>query len=395
MNCIDKRTARRWLGPVLFWCVFCGNPIAAAPLSVDVSDAPIRTVLEGLAKSGGINLVVDDTVQGSMTLHLENVTAEEAIKAIVAGQNLYYNRGGAIASITAGREQRGVKRLYTWALQHAEPAEVAEAVRAAIPAEQVRTYAGTNRIVIGGTPAEAAAVGRLVEVLDREAAQADVEVEVVSLTQDAMKELGLDWSWGGVPGGPGRSGLFSFEGKVRALLTEGKAKLLARPHLLAANGKEAKILIGDRIPVLTEHEKGQESVTTTEYRDAGIQLVYTPRIHDDGSVTAKIDAEVSTPVLVPQLKAYRIATRQVTTEVRMEPGKTLVIGGLINREDVENFRKIPLLGDLPVLGRLFRSHYRSQKETEIVILIRLRSKEETKVPEEYDTLRQRRVNVVQ
>lgn len=79
----------------------------------------------------------------------------------------------------------------------------------------------------------------------------------------------------------------------------------------------------------------------------------------------------------------------------MEPGKTLVIGGLINREDVENFRKIPLLGDLPVLGRLFRSHYRSQKETEIVILIRLRSKEETKVPEEYDTLRQRRVNVVQ
>ena len=140
--------------------------------------------------------------------------------------------------------------------------------------------------------------------------------------------------------------------------------------MLTGNGKEAQILIGDRIPVLTEHISDGEVALTTEYEDAGIKLSYTPRIHADGSVTARLKAEVSTPVLVPDLKAYRITTRRADTEVRMRPGQDLLIGGLINREQIENLRKVPLLGDLPLLGGLFRHRYKSEKETEVVILVR-------------------------
>ena len=139
--------------------------------------------------------------------------------------------------------------------------------------------------------------------------------------------------------------------------------------MVAANGKKAHILIGDKIPVLTEHMGSGEKTTTVDYEEAGIKLTYTPRIHDNGSVTAAVEAEVSTPVYVPELKAYRIATRQAQTVVRLAPGKQLVIGGLLRKEDVENFRKVPLLGDIPILGKLFRSRYTSSKETEVVIVL--------------------------
>ena len=93
-------------------------------------------------------------------------------------------------------------------------------------------------------------------------------------------------------------------------------------------------------------------------------------------MTAAIEAEVSTPVFVNEMKAYRIATRQAKTVVRMLPGRTLVLGGLIRKEDVESLRKVPILGDIPLLGKLFRSHYTSSKETEAVILLRSFVREE-------------------
>ena len=167
-------------------------------------------------------------------------------------------------------------------------------------------------------------------------------------------------------GGAGHEG-FSFAAQIQALEEKGKASVLARPRMAALNGREASVLIGDKIPVVTEYMSGGEKTATTEYKDVGVKLRYVPRIHDDGTVTAAIEAEVSTPVFVNEMKAYRIATRQA---------KTLVLGGLIRKEDVESLRKVPILGDIPLLGKLFRSHYTSSKETEVVILLRSFVREE-------------------
>lgn len=89
-------------------------------------------------------------------------------------------------------------------------------------------------------------------------------------------------------------------------------------------------------------------------------------------MTASIEAEVSTPVWVPEMKAYRISTRRAKTIVRMKPDKTLVIGGLIGKEEMEHFRKVPLLGDIPLVGKLFQSRYKTAKETEVVIMLQAR-----------------------
>ena len=179
----------------------------------------------------------------------------------------------------------------------------------------------------------AAAVDRLVQSLDVPVRQVSVEIEFLSLQTDAVKDRGISWDWTAMEGGPGHRS-FLYTGQLRALESKGKARVLARPHLMAQNGREAQILIGDRIPVLTEHVTDGEVSRTTEYEDAGIKLSFTPRIHEDGSVTAHIRAEVGTPILVPELKAYRITTRRADTDVCMQPGRDLLIGGLISREEM-------------------------------------------------------------
>ncbi len=342
----------------------------AAAVSIDARDVPVRTVVEGLARSGALNLIVDDTVQGSLTLRLQDVTIEEALQAIADSQDLIYDKTGPIRVMTAGHKTGANRQLRNFHLGYAAPDEAVQALQALLPSSALQFHSTTNSLVASATSREAAQIESLLAQIDVPPRQVKVAVEVAAVNRDAMKELGVDWQWTPWQGGPGRAYSVTCEGQLHALETKGKARLLARPHLIAMNGKEARILIGDRVPVLTEKNQNGQTSTTTEYTDAGIKLAYTPRVHEDGSLTAHIQAEVSTPILVPEMKAYRIMTRQAQTDVRLDSGQTLAIGGLIDREDLEHFRKVPILGDLPLIGRLFQSRYKMNKETEVIILVK-------------------------
>lgn len=368
------------LGVITAWLA-CLVSAQAGNVQIHVQDVPVRTVLEGLARSNQMNLIIDDTVTGTLTMHVDNVDAETALQAIIASQGLLCQQSGTMRTIIGKARENQPKQYYTWHLQYASPLAMAEAVRAILPEKEVKGYGDTNTLVVGGTWHDAAAVEKLVQQLDKAPQQVKVEAQIISLDRNALKQHGVEWNWSPVEGGSGH-GVFSFAGQIQALEEKGKARILARPHMTAVNGKKAHILIGDKIPVVTEHMASGEKTSTIEYEEAGIKLTYVPQIHGDGSVSAAIEAEVSTPVYVPELKAYRIATRQAQTSVRMRPHETLVIGGLIRKEDVENFRKIPLLGDLPLLGKLFRSRYVSAKETEVLILLQAHVVPDTEEEEE-------------
>ena len=109
--------------------------------------------------------------------------------------------------------------------------------------------------------------------------------------------------------------------------------------------------------------------TSIEYKDAGIILKYTPRVNADGSITATIHTEVSTPQYVSDLKAYRFNTRSADTTVTVRDGEPMVIGGLIGAEESKSLSKIPFLGDLPILGALFRNHKSGKSESELMIFL--------------------------
>lgn len=349
--------------------VCCFLPFQVAAIDIQVRDVPVRTVLEGLARSGQMNLIVDDSVEGTLTMTLRDITVEEALQAIADSKGLYYDASGPIRTITGPHTGKRVKTFHTWRLRYADPEAVKEAVEAAVPEADVRWHGDTNTVVVGGTAQTQAAVQALVKRLDVPPRQVDVSVEIASIDDSLLKQTGIEYNWSTVEGGAAHS-IFSLSGTIHALEERGKAKILARPHIVASNGREAHILIGDKIPVQTEHRSGQETAISTTYEDAGIKLTYTPQVHPDNSVTADLFAEVSTPVFVPELKAYRIATRQARTTVRLQEGQPLVIGGLIRREDLEHFRKVPILADLPLIGKLFRYHYKSHKNTEIVLILK-------------------------
>lgn len=354
---------KKWLCLGLFLL-----PSWASAVDVEVRDVPVRTVLEGLARSGNLNLLVDDTVKGNLTMSLHNVSLEEAIEAIADSQGLFYDQSGPVRILTGRRREGAAKALYSWQLQYADPETVRKAVQAALPEADVRCHGDTNTLVIGGTVQERALVQKLVKQLDIPARQVDVSVEISSVDGSLLKQTGIEYNWSTVEGGADHD-VFTLAGTIHALEEKGKAKLLASPHIVASNGREAHILIGDKVPVQTEHLSNGETSVSTTYEDAGIKLTYTPQIHPDDSVTAAIYAEISTPVFVPELKAYRIATRQARTVVHVRDGEPLYIGGLIRQEDVESLRKVPLLGSIPLLGKLFQYRYKSHKDTEIILSV--------------------------
>ena len=350
-------------------------PFSAAAMDVHISEAPVRTVLEGLARSSSTDIILDDSVQGNVTVHLSNVTARQALRLVAESRNLVFVENGNVCTVTAGGGDG--RAVHTLDIANAAPDEVASAVKAVVPDAKVEAVPSTNQVILGGTWQETAMVRSLVNQLDVLPQQVDVEVEVASIDRDSLKKHGIEWDWSAVEGGADHNPFF-YQAQVHALEENGTAHILARPHMVATNGKEASIFIGDRVPVQTESVASGEKTTTTTYEEAGIRLRYTPRVHSDGSITAQVAAEVSTPIFVPELRAYRIATRRASSLVRMEAGRPLVIGGLIRREEIEHLRKVPLLGDIPLLGRLFRSHYRSKKDTEVVLILSATSLERAK-----------------
>ncbi len=282
----------------------------------------------------------------------------------------------------------------------------------------------TNTLILYGTPAEAMAAGDLLKRLDVPAKQVSLEAKVIAIQKDASKKLGVEWQWsavpqypdartvydsysysatdaagksvdvresvprlevdrrwtgGSVPGivqfgrGPeGRPYEFYYEAKIQALVTDGKAEILARPNITTLQGRQAVINIGGSVPVPTVSTTNSTTTTSVEYKDAGIILRYTPQVNDDGYITAEVHTEVSSPLYVEEMKAYRFQRRSADTMVRLKDGETMVIGGLIGSEESRSLSKIPFLGDLPILGAFFRSVKHSKSESEIMIFLTAR-----------------------
>lgn len=249
----------------------------------------------------------------------------------------------------------------------------------------------TNSLILQGTAAEHARLRALLPQLDVATKQITLEAKIIALSREDSKSLGINWNWDTIPqrdtnnndstetstsdsyGGNfkfWRGYAFRFNATLNALIANGKARILATPRIITIPGREASIFIGDHIPVQTEKHDSSGTYTATEYLDAGIKLQYTPIISQDGKlVTASVHTEVSTPVLISELKNYRITSRTADTNVRMYSGETLMIGGLINEEEQRTLQKIPLLSSIPLLGELFINRSKKSSKTEVLLLL--------------------------
>jgi type IV pilus assembly protein PilQ len=162
-----------------------------------------------------------------------------------------------------------------------------------------------------------------------------------------------------------------YKAKINALLTTDRANILAKPKITTINGKEAEINIGSQVPVKKSTTTSNGITDTSiEYKDVGIKLKYTPRINPDGYITAKIRAEVNAVTeFNTYVQAYTFTQKSAETNVRLKDGETMVIGGLIDKSDTRTINKVPILGEIPILGALFKNSNSSKVDKEVVIFL--------------------------
>ena len=419
---------KRWMmTAALLWMLLLPLPAAAAPVTIDVTGGDVRSVLLAVARMANLPLIIDDAVTGSVTAHLTG-EGEEVLRLIAAARGIHIERHGAVFLALSADARTENRRVHSYTVRYADPEELAHAVNLSLTGEGKRAIVSknneerlnegsdsdtqrrvlvdraTNTLLFYGTESEALSVREIISALDRAPRQVSLEARVIAISKQAAKELGIDWSWSSLPqypktergsdghwqvgerntgmGGTNTPGIirfgrgpegvpfeFYYSAAIRALITDGRAKMLARPNITTVQGHEALINIGAEVPV--PRVVNANSVTTTgiDYREAGIILRYTPRVTEDGNIVARVHTEVSTPVYVEDLKAYRFQKRSADTTVRLKDGETMVIGGLIDSDESRSLPKIPFLGDLPILGAFFRSVRTSKTETELMIFL--------------------------
>lgn len=248
----------------------------------------------------------------------------------------------------------------------------------------------------------------VIDLLEMEhPSQIRLEAQIIEINSDYTKNLGIQY-WSQTPGSNSSSGSSSdnpnnnitvgtaglFYGgedfsstrkhggwlgshvanvnvTLQALINEGKARILSRPSITTMSGKTANILIGGRIPIPVSDGNGNVSIDWHEY---GMKLNIEPVVDSEDKITSKVHAEVSTldyshGVKIDSFSVPGIATREAESEVNVRSGMTMAIGGLINSEDAKIVSKIPLLGDLPIIGRFFRHTSNTRDKREVIILI--------------------------
>ena len=374
----------------------CATPLVSAattPLvNLDVQQAEIRDVLTALSKLARVSIIADDSVTGKVTVQLSNIPFETALDLITRTKGLSYRRFNDIIVVASAEKiSQQYSQLQVFPLQYAKAEELQKSLQGIVDSKYLKSDLTTNALIFNGPRGEEEKLRESIARLDIPYKQITLEAQIVSIVQEDKKNLGLSWEWDEVPSsasttsssssdttssvkagkinfGPGY--VFRYQATLSAMISNGRAKILASPRITTTPGKEAMIFIGDHIPVITEKVSDNTTTQTTEYVDAGIKLIYTPQVNDEGYITAKVHTEVSTPTLVSELKNYRITTRSADTYVRMKEGETLVIGGLINSEESNSLIKVPFLSNLPILGGLFKDVSKSKVSTEVIIFLK-------------------------
>ena len=289
------------------------------------------------------------------------------------------------------------KQLETkiYRISYSDPLELQKSILSFMSEKEGEIFVDnrTNSLIVTASPLLLNKIDVLIRNWDKQIPQVLIEAKIMQITIDKGKVLSLDWQYQpsekhsitvGVKDLPLATGATYVDAfKVGILDTDGyavtlraleglsDANLISSPRIVTLDNEEAKILIGSSEPYEVLHYDTEGHLTTKEIKfvEVGIKLTVTPKIAEDSFVTMKIHPEISSPRKGTVTDALAIDTTEATTILRVKDGNTVVLGGLIKDDEEEHVSQIPLLGDIPLLGRLFRSNYIKHTKKEIIIFI--------------------------
>ncbi|MCD4779236.1 MAG: hypothetical protein K8S27_01625 [Candidatus Omnitrophica bacterium] len=375
-------------------------------VSFDYQDATLLSVLRTLGYSYDLNLVITSKISGNITITLKDVPLHEALKAILEVNGYMYLIKGNLVYITQGPGVEGLdQETISISLKYLSSDEAERLLTKVISSRgDIQINQMTNSLVITDYSANLQKVKDVLTVIDLPPVQVLIEAKIMDIQSKYYENLGTTTTVTYDPNGE-RGGIFSrstgFDEKLAftntspgpsstlsggqmtltttlkssttsvtldALMQENKARLLASPSIMTLNGKEARIIIGEKYPFKEKTQTTTGTTETTRFIDVGTTLKVTPMASPDGWITMQVHPEVSS-VSSALDAGPRITTREADAVVRVRDGQTIIIGGLINRKDEETTGGVPVLKDLPVLGVLFSKRSEDKENTELTVFI--------------------------
>lgn len=402
-------------------------------ISINFQDIPVRNVLQLIAEYNGFNLVVSDSVSGSVTLRLDEIPWQQVLDIILQVKRLDKRVEGSVLLIAPASEldsqakQRFEKQRLVdefgdltseiIKINYAKASEVASLIgdgtqsmlseRGSIAVDE-----RTNALLVRDLKDNINVVRRIITSLDVPIKQVQIEARIVTISEGHLDELGVRWGFSSSNGSTTVGG--SLEGnkavilddtanlddflnvnlaataanassiafsvaklgsdtlldlELSALQTESKAEVIASPRLITTNKKPAYIEQGTEIPYV---ESSSSGATTIAFKKAVLSLKVTPQITSDNRLILDLDVTQDRPGTVVKTgtgEAVSIETQRIGTQVLVENGETIVLGGIFQHSVADTVDKVPLLGDLPLIGALFKRSYQKMGKSELLIFV--------------------------
>lgn len=360
-------------------------------LSVSVQHTDIAEVYEMLSRHAQANILLSSGVSGDVSVNLYDVSLEEAIMSVAAAGGYAVQRRNSTYIISkhddAGKDiAGGLTIVRAFKVQYTPPKDIEEILKKHLSRYgKVTTLEEQKMLVVEDLPDFVAQLEQLIQQLDRQPTQILIEAKILEISLTDTEAYGIDWtkffkSSGGTgsfgtqglsaPGAPGL--FFSFINDnisigLDALSSKGRVRTLSTPKLLTLEHQEAEVIIGDRLGYKVTTTINQVTSESIAFIESGVILKVTTFVDQAGQIMMDIHPEVSTGTVTDGIPS--IATTEVSTQLLAEDGQTVFIGGLIKNSLSESRNGVPILGDLPVLGRLFSNTNDLSIDTETIVLI--------------------------
>ncbi|OUL57432.1 type IV pilus secretin PilQ [Pseudoalteromonas ulvae] len=409
-----------------------GKNYQGKPMSLNFQDISIRSVLQIIADLNGFNLVTSDSVSGNVTLRLDGVPWDQALDIVLRVKGLDKRMDGSILMVAPTEELAAREAKELQAKQAVEDLEPLYSEYIQLNYAKAEEFSGlltsqgnsiisargavsvdprTNTLLIKDTAKSIENVRRMVETLDVAVKQVVIESRMVTVRDNVQEDLGIRWGFSDQQMTDGIAGTITGAEKISkgiipslterlnvnlpvsspagsigmhvakladgtlidlelsALEQENKAEIIASPRITTANQKKARIEQGTEIPYVQAASSG---ATTVEFKKAVLSLEVTPHITPDNKVILDLVITQDTrgdTVQTPTGPAVAIDTQQIQTQVLVENGQTVVLGGIYQQQIVSSTKKVPLLGDIPYLGTLFKSTSELNEKKELLIFV--------------------------
>jgi len=385
------------------WVAFC-EEAQEETVTLDFKEAELSSVLRSFSYSYNLNLVVPEDIKGKVTVSLKDVSVEEVLEAILIPHGFTYTRKGNLIYVIPGLglERMGLATVSIH-LKYLTASETSVLLQKVISAKgDIRINEATNSLVMTDYPPNIEMVKEVLEDVDIPPIQILIEAKMVDIESKYLKNLGVTWYLDYAPGrglfgrgtthaeelkgtvtmaGPSESltgGQIQFspitfkgltaEATLDALIQDNKANLLASPSIATLNGKEARIVIGERYPYKEKTQTTTGTTETTKFVDIGTSLRVTPQASPDGWITMMVHPEVSEYYAALDA-GPRITTQEADATIRVFDGRTIAIGGLIKHKKNKIVSRVPILGYIPIVGLFFSKTSTDLTQRELVVFI--------------------------